>query len=90
MRNRLFSESADESGVGAALAICFRVSSYPLLIVGRFRAVSTLAASHLLCSSAVKFKSGPRNQNFFPFSNFCEACNHPNLYAVEEIRESWV
>jgi len=32
----------------------------------------------------------PRNQNFFPFSNFCEACNHPNLYAVAEIRESCV
>jgi hypothetical protein len=34
------------------------------------------------------FKSSPCNHNLFPFSDFPIACNHPNLYAAAEIRES--
>jgi len=37
-----------------------------------------------------QFKSGPGNQNFFPFNNFRKPRNHPNLYAAVEIRESCV
>jgi hypothetical protein len=31
-----------------------------------------------------------RNQNIFAFNHFRRPCNHPNLYAEVEIRESCV
>src|SRR5437879_6414572 len=35
-----------------------------------------------------RFKSAHRNQNFFSFNHFRKPCNHPNLCASVEIRES--
>jgi hypothetical protein len=29
--------------------------------------------------------ASPRNQNFFCLNHFHKPCNHPNLYAAEEI-----
>ena len=32
--------------------------------------------------------AGRRNQSLFYFNHFRKPCNHPNLYAVVDIRES--
>jgi len=38
----------------------------------------------------IRMVAGRRNQSFLSFNHFRKACNHPNLYAAVEIRESCV
>ena len=45
---------------------------------GLHSAMDQFAAERNAQKLCIRYVSGPRNQNFFPFSNFCEPCNHPN------------
>jgi hypothetical protein len=38
----------------------------------------------------IRMVAGRRNQSFIAFNHFRKPCNHPNLYAAAEIRESCV
>ena len=43
--------------------------------------MNQLAAKRYQENLSIRYVSGLRNQNFFPFTHIRESCNHPNLYA---------